>query len=161
MSDPIDFSAIGKEADRIAREDQPAISETLAAKLDQVDLLIADLGQISSFNAKAQAFVEEAATEIKWNRRARLAVTVVVGFMLLGLGRLLWLLADGDRFAKLRETPVAFSTVVAATIGGGVILAISLTRAVFSTFAERNVGVPMPDHLKGVMDAVGSLISSR
>jgi hypothetical protein len=60
-------------------------------------------------------------------------------------------------FNPIRANPVAFSTALAASVGGGVLLATSVSKAVFSTFSERNNGVPMPDHLKTVVDGIGSI----
>lgn len=158
MTTPVDTSAIGAEA---AGGSTPSTPDLLAQRLDQVDLLIADLGQASEFTNKAVKFVEEATTEARWNRIARVCTLVVVLAILGGLARVIWLLMVDSRFDAIRANPVAFSTALAALVGGGILLATSVSKAVFSTFAERNSGVPVPDHLKTVIDGIGSIFNPR
>lgn len=158
MTSSLDTSAIGAEA---AGEITPFTSDLLAHGLDKVDLLIGDLGQASEFTNKAVKFVEEATKEAAWNRRARVGTLTVVLAILGGLSHVVWLLMVDTRFDAIRANPVAFSTALAALVGGGVLLATSVSKAVFSTFAERNSGVPMPDHLKTVVEGIGSIVKPR
>lgn len=157
MSDEIDFSGLKQDAQNLASSEPIDLNELLKQKLDDVDLLIADLGQLNDFNREAADFAKEARTEIRWNRIARVIVLGSVAILLILLCRFVWVIVDWDSFARLRNTPLAFSTAIAAAIGGGVVLSISVTKAVFSSFAERNAGVPMPEHFKAVIDAVGHL----
>lgn len=159
MTATVDTDAIGAEA--ASGTPIPTTSDLLAQRLDQVDLLIADLGQASEFTSKAVSFVDEATKEAAWNRKARFCTLLVVLAMLLGIARIVWLLVDSEGFEALRNNPVAFSTALAATVGGGILLATSVSKAVFSTFAERNSGVPMPDHLKAIVDGIGGIFSKR
>ena len=158
MTTPVDTSAISAEAAGEATQSTP---DLLAQRLDQVDLLIADLGQASEFTNKAVKFVGEATKETEWNRIARACTLGVVLTILGGLARIVWLLMTDARFDAIRGNPVAFSTALAALVGGGVLLATSVSKAVFSTFAERNSGVPMPDHLKTVVDGIGNIFNPR
>lgn len=141
--------------------DDQGLNQRLAERLDQVDLLVADLGQASEFTAKAVKFAEEATTEIRWNRIARVCTLVVVLLMIFGLARMLWLLMSDAAFQKIRDNPVAFSTGMAAIIGGGVVLATAVSKSVFSSFSERNGGLPVPEHLKTIMDGIGSIFGNR
>lgn len=152
MKRGLDLGSIKADADKVELVGAGNLDAQLIEKLDAVDLLIADLGQMGEFNAAAQSFVKAAAKEIDWNRRARLAVIIVALLMIIALACLISELLFSSLLDDLRKSPSAFSTVVAASIGGGVILAISVTRAVFSTFGERNEGVPMPEQLKQVID---------
>jgi hypothetical protein len=161
LSAGLDTSAISDEAGRVPLVADKDLDKRLAERLDQVDLLIADLGQVSEFTSKAVKFAEEATTEIRWNRIARLFTLFVVLAIISGLGRMLWLLMGDAAFQKLRDNPVAFSTGMAAIIGGGVVLATSVSRSVFSGFSERNGGMPMPEHLKAIMDGIGSIFGNR
>jgi hypothetical protein len=147
----LDLGPIQADADK-AEQSSGSLDAQLTKRLDAVDLLIADLGQLGEFNATAQTFVNAATKEIDWNRRARLAVILVAGLIIVALAFLVGTVLLCPTLDSLRASPTAFSTVIAASIGGGVILAISVTRAVFSTFGERNDGVPMPEHLKQVID---------
>jgi hypothetical protein len=148
----LDLGPIQADADKAALANANDLDAQLVEKLDAVDLLIADLGQLGEFNAAAQAFVNAATKEIDWNRRARLAVIIVAVVIIIALACLVNQMLFASTLTGLRNSPSAFSTVVAASIGGGVILAISVTRAVFSSFGERNDGVPMPEQLKQVID---------
>lgn len=156
MKKGLDLGPIQADADK-AEQASGSLDSQLVEKLDAVDLLIADLGQLSEFNASAQSFVNAATKEMAWNRRARLAVIVVAGLMIVGLACLVKEVLFSEFLNDLRQSPTAFSTVIAASIGGGVVLAISVTRAVFSTFGERNEGVPMPEQLKQVIDVAKML----
>jgi hypothetical protein len=160
LNSPVDTSAIGREAAQAPHE-AASINDQLANKLDQVDLLIADLGQISEFTASANKFTDEAATEIKWNRKARVATLVCVLVIIVGLFIMLSLVLSIDTFKDLRSNPVAFSTTLVAIIGGTVILAKGVSSSVFSSFADRNGGMPMPEHLKTVLDGIGSVFKSH
>ncbi len=152
MKKGLDLGPIQADADKAELANANNFDAQLVEKLDAVDLLIADLGQLSEFNAAAQSFVNAATKEIEWNRKARLAVIIVAGVIIIALACLINQMLFAPLLAELRKSPSAFSTVIAASIGGGVILAISVTRAVFSTFGERNDGVPMPEQLKQVID---------
>jgi hypothetical protein len=148
----LDLGPIQADADKAEQAGASNLEGQLVEKLDAVDLLIADLGQMSEFNASAQSFVNAATKEIDWNRWARLAVILVAGLMITGLALLVREVLFSTSLNDLRQSPTAFSTVIAASIGGGVILAIGVTRAVFSTFGERNDGVPMPEQLRQVIE---------
>ena len=152
MKKGLDLRPIQADADKAELANASNRESQLVEKLDAVDLLIADLGQLGEFNTSAQAFVNAATKEIDWNRRARLAVILVAGAIIVALACLVNQMLFASSLTELRKSPSAFSTVIAASIGGGVILAISVTRAVFSTFSERNDGVPMPEQLKQVID---------
>ena len=160
MSAPVDTSPIEREA-----HDNPPITtglnEALAARLDKVDLLLADLGQASEFTAKAVKFADEAATEIRWNRIARALTLSVVLLIICGLARILFIILQWPDFQNLRANPIALSTALAAIIGGGVILATGVSKSVLSNFADRNGGMPMPDHLKVVIDGIGSIFKQN
>jgi len=131
--------------------------EDLAERLEQVDLLIADLGQLDEFNKKAAEFTKSAAIEITWNRWSRVAVLIVAFCIIIGLCRFLWVLVTWNDFAELRANPTAFSTVVVAVIGGGILLCHGVAKSVFTSFGDRNSGIPMPEHLKAVIESTSDL----
>jgi hypothetical protein len=161
LTTPVDTSVIAAEAAMPSSVVEPAITEQLKQKFDQVDLLIADLGQIGDFKHKAAEFAVAATIEARWNRWSRAATLIVVMLIVIGLAFTLYQLLVGDAFSNLRSVPVAFSTALAAVVGGGVILVSGVSKAVFSSFAERNAGVPVPDHLKSVMDGLNSIFKSN
>lgn len=70
-----------------------------------------------------------------------------------------WLIASDSNFETLRGNAAALSAVMAACVGGGILLSVGVTRAVFSSFKERNEGTPTPDHLKAVIDEVRGLFN--
>jgi hypothetical protein len=137
------------------------LSVELVSGLEKVELLIADLGRLNDFNEKAQKFVSEAEKEMRWNRIARVWVLVAAALVIVAIGLTVREVLINSSFAELRKSGAGFSTIIAASVGGIVLLLVSVTRSVFSTFAERNSGSPMPEHLKGVIDAVSSLTSTK
>ena len=161
MAQGVDTSAISAEAERTPSVSSSIAGSELLDRLDKVDLLIADLGQVSEFTSKAVKFADEAATEIRWNRIARLCTLITVLVILGGLSRALWVVITWDSFSALRASPGAFSTTLAALVGGGIVLAVGVSRSVFSSFSERNGGMPMPEHLKTVIDGIGTILKPR
>ncbi len=154
-----DLDQIENGAQFIGAEDQ--LSNQLISGLDKVELLIADLGRLNDFNDKAQKFVAEAEREMRWNRIARVCVLLAAACVVIVIGcSVKHILVDQD-FTELRKNSAGFSTIIAASIGGIVLLLVSVIRSVFSTFAERNSGSPIPEHLKGVIDAVSGLTSAK
>ena len=134
------------------------LTEDLKTNLDKVDLLIADVGQLGEFTRKAELFVEEATTEIYWNRIARacaVGATLVIIFILLMFLRTALTAKYSTAFAN---NPNALPVLAGAIVGGVVILCITLTRSVHATFAERNAGMPVPEHLKTVLDAAKAIL---
>ncbi|MEL7688412.1 hypothetical protein AAG596_14205 [Citromicrobium bathyomarinum] len=157
MSSEVDLGAIRADAGAVEAPEATPTIEDLADRIEQVDLLIADLGQLDEFNQKAREFTKSAATEITWNRWSRVAVLVVALCIIVGLSRFLWVLVTWEDFADLRENATAFSTVVVAVIGGGILLCHGVAKSVFTSFGDRNTGIPMPEHLKAVIDATSDL----
>lgn len=152
MTLKVDLAAITRDALETAEEVAAPVNDELAARLDQVDLLVADLGQISEFITSSKECVEEAKTDIKWNRIARIWLMLALLAIVAGLSISFYNILVSDPFAVLRNNPTAFSTVAVACIGGIIVIAITVTKAVFMSFDDRHKGVPMPEHLKAVTD---------
>lgn len=146
------------ETDAIAAQNPAGLTEDLKDGLDKIDLLLGDLGQINEFSQKATLYVDEARSELRWNKFARavtVSLTLVMIFVLL---RFLHTAMATDHFIALRNNPNALAVLIGGAIGGTVVLAIGVTRAVHATFAERNAGMPMPEHLKTAIDAVKTIV---
>jgi hypothetical protein len=52
----------------------------------------------------------------------------------------------------------ALTALIVGCITGSVIVAIALVKGAFSNLTDRNAGLPMPDHIKEVVDAAKNLI---
>lgn len=155
MSDPIVPMAVDAES---TAAPTPLLTEELKNSLDKVDLLVADLGQLGEFTRKAEKYVEEAATELYWNRVARAAAVLATLLIIIVLLMFLRTALDSRYSDAFTNNPYALSVLVGAVVGGVVILCITLTRSVHATFAERNAGMPMPEQLKVVIDAVKTIL---
>ena len=137
----------------------PELSDELKNRLDQVDLLIADLGSLAQFKARASEYVLEAKIEATWNRRIRaataLGVFALVGILLttvyITIFRIHWFLMWGSLNVLVG--------LAVSCIGGSVVLAIALTRSSFAPTTERNSGLPIPEHLSTLLEAVKSITS--
>jgi RsiW-degrading membrane proteinase PrsW (M82 family) len=136
----------------------PDLTEQLKTNLDKVDLLIADLGQLGNLTRNADRFIQEATTELAWNRWARAGASI--GVLVIVIVMLFFLRAALNNEFKTAFTgnPHGLSVLIGAVFGGVVVIAIAFTRAVHSTFAERNAGMPMPEHLKTVVDTIKNVL---
>ncbi len=158
MAKKADIQDIKRDAEKAEGEAEKPLDETLKKRLDKVDLLIADLGQVNEFNVKSQEFVDAATEEIKQNTRSRKHVLCAAGLIIFALAiTIVCLLFDHD-FDEVRNDPTAFTTILGISIGGIIVLMMSITKAVFSRFSERNEGVPMPSQLKEVINTLQDYI---
>jgi hypothetical protein len=148
------------ETNAIAAQNPAGLTEELKDGLDRLDLLLADLGQINEFSQKATSYVDEARSELQWNKVARAVTVILTLIIIFVLLRFLHTAMATDHFMALANNPNALAVLIGGAIGGTVVLAIGVTRAVHSTFAERNAGMPMPEHLKTVIDAVKTIVPS-
>lgn len=155
---PNALAKMAVDARRTASEADVTMPENVKAALDKVDLLLADLGQLGEFNQKAERFVEAATTELKWNMISRAASVIATLIVIFVLMMFLRAAMSGDFAAAFASNPYALSVLVGGSVGGTVILLIALTRAVHATFAERNAGMPVPEHLKTVLDTVKTIL---
>jgi len=152
----LDTSDIAKDASKTAHIE--SLDEELKKQLDALELLRTDLGQVSDFNAKAQKLIDEATIELNWNRWARLAVSITSLVIVVGLACLIYQLLTNDAFSAIRDSAPAFTTVITASVGGIILVVNSATKAVFTNFPERNAGIPMPEHLKPIVETITKMI---
>lgn len=136
----------------------PSIADS---NIEKVQLLLDDLGQSLELRSSIKGFADEAKREVAWNRWSRTLALVAVVVLLALLVVMLWLVVSAARFEALRANPSALSVILAAGVGGGVVLTGTTIKAVFSSFAERNAGVPMPEHFATIWDALKSLFGPK
>lgn len=158
MTNHVDTSPIADDAEQTPESLLAAKQLALDTGLEKIELLIADLSRISEFANKATDFADQAKTEIEWNRWSRAIVLFVVALLLIGFVFIACQLTQDARFVDLRKNPTAFAATLASVVGGGTLLAGTVTKSVFLSFKNRNEGLPIPEHFKEVIDSVNSLI---
>lgn len=128
-------------------------TEDLKTLADEVELLKADFGRWDSYKGAATEYVDEFTKEIKWHRRVRLGVSIGGGALILFLSILL--VCGISKSTEIFGTNAgnALTALIVGCIGGCVIVTIALIKGAFSNVADRNAGLPMPDHIKEIVDA--------
>lgn len=153
--DSIIGAAVAAEASSNAA--QSLDLQTLA---DKVELLSADFGRWDEFKAASAEYIREFKTELEWHRKIRfyvvIACALLVVFLAVGLVlAVLWAKAlFGDSSSH------ALTALIVATVTGSVVVTIAVARGAFQTMADRNVGLPMPEHMKELVEAGKSLLGS-
>jgi hypothetical protein len=134
-------------------------SVDVTALADKFDLLTADFGRWDEFKAASAEYIREFKTELAWHRKIRLGVVIACGLLVLFLG---FCLVLGVLWAKqlFGDDPGhALTALIVATVTGSVIVTIAVARGAFATMADRNAGLPMPEHMKELVEAGKSLMS--
>ena len=145
-----------------------AASETAAANqlpdlqalADRVELLTADFGRWDSYKSASAEYVTEFKDELKSHRKIRFWVSVscvflvafFIGVLIVALCNAKTLFSDNQQHA--------LTALIVATVTGSVIVTIALTKGAFQTLADRNAGLPMPDHMKEIVEAGKSIIGA-
>jgi hypothetical protein len=131
--------------------------DDLKALADRVDLLTADFGRWESYKAASAEYVTAFKNEVDWHWRIRLAVSIACGVLVVFLATVLVVcLCHADRFGP--NQPHALTALIVATVTGCVVVTIAATKGAFATMADRNAGLPMPEHMKEIFEAGKSII---
>jgi hypothetical protein len=146
---------------------EAAAAENAAASLtqddlknlaDKVDLLTADFGRWESYKAASSEYVTAFRDEVNWQRRIRLAVAVACAIVVLFLGILLIVVLCSANTIFDQNSGHALTALIVATVTGSVVITIAITKGAFQTMADRNAGLPMPDHMKEIVEAAKNII---
>ncbi|WP_212742101.1 hypothetical protein, partial [Sphingomonas sp. 3F27F9] len=65
-------------------------------------------------------------------------------------------LCRSDRFGA--DQPHALTALIVATVTGCVVVTIAVTKGAFATMADRNAGLPMPEHMKEIIEVGKNII---
>lgn len=154
------FDAIIKGVAAGEAGDPAESTDPLAVLSERLDLLVADAGRWNEYKAASAEYIEEFAKEIRWHRRVRLAVAVFSGLLIVTLITCLVLAVLYREALFGTDVGHALTALIVAAIGGSVIIAIAVAKGAFATIADRNAGLPMPDHMKEVFDVGKNLWKS-
>ena len=139
---------------------EPAEDPSIARLADQLDLRTADFVRWSEFKDRSADYIRGFRTELQSHRRTRAAVVVACG-VLVALLMILFVtvlcLASG--YSPSVKSTVLTALIVGST-GGMVVIAITALRGAFASSKDRNEGLPMPEHIKEVVD-LGSKIFGK
>ncbi len=133
--------------------------DDIKALADKVDLLTADFGRWDAYKAASAEYIVAFKNEVDWHWRIRLAVSIACGVLVIFLATCLVL---GVIFAKTifrADQSHALTALIVTTVTGCVIVTIAVTKGAFATMADRNTGLPMPEHIKEIIDAGKTLVS--
>lgn len=132
--------------------------EDMRAMADGLELLTADFGSWKNYKAASTKYVEEFAAEISWHRRIRLGVAIACAVLVLFLtvGLVLAVLYAQDLFRADQSN--ALTALIVGCITGSVVVTIALVKGAFSNLADRNAGLPMPEHMKEIVDAARNIM---
>ncbi len=124
---------------------------------DSLELLTADFGSWKGYKAASTKYVEEFTTEIVWHRRIRLGVAIACALLVLFL---VIMLMVGVRHANdfKPEQSHALTALIVGCITGSVVVTIALVKGAFSNLADRNAGLPMPEHMKEIVEAAKNIV---
>lgn len=120
---------------------------------DEIELLKADFGNWESYKAASTEYVTEFTTEVKWHRKIRLGVAIAGAVLVLFLAALLICGVSRAKTIFGDDPGHALTALIVGCITGCVIVTIALIKGAFSNVADRNAGLPMPDHMKEVVEA--------
>ena len=139
---------------------EPADAPSIAQLADQLDLLTADFGRWSEFKGISADYIREFRTELQWHRRTRAAVVGACGVLVALLMMLLvTVLCLAQRIFTVGQEH-GLTALIVGSIGGMVVIAIAALRGAFASSKDRNEGLPMPEHIKEVVD-LGSKIFGK
>lgn len=157
MSDePIPEPSIGDiigEAAATERAAASSIPDDNKKLAESLDLLTADFGRWESYKAASAEYINEFTTEVRWHRRIRLAVSIACALLVLFLATVLVVALRHANTLFSDSSGHALTALIVATVTGCVVVTIATIKGAFQTMADRNSGLPMPDHIKEIVDA--------
>lgn len=157
MSDePKPEASIGDIIGEAAETEKAAASLTpddLRSLADRVDLLTADFGRWDSYKAASAEYITAFRDEVNWYWRIRLAVSIACALIILFFVILLVIVLCRAKVIFGEDSGHALTALIVATVSGSVIITIAVTKGAFQTMADRNAGLPMPDHMKEIVEA--------
>lgn len=148
----IDSAAAGENAGGSA--DVPPAVADLAERLD---LLVADFGRWTEYKAASVEYIREFTAEVRWHRRTRASVVIGSGVLVLALAALLVVTLCLAQRIFSEEQAHSLTALIVGSISGIVIITIAALRGAFATVKDRNEGLPMPEHVKQMVEVGQSL----
>ena len=142
-------------AEALENASQPLDLKTLA---DKFELLSADFGRWDEFKAASAEYVREFKTELEWHRKIRLGVVIACAILVIFLAVSLVLAVLWAKTLFGDDPSHALTALIVATVTGSVVVTIAVARGAFQTMADRNEGLPMPEHIKELVEAGKSLM---
>ncbi len=149
---------IGKAAAQEGAVAQNLSQDDLKEMADTLELLSADFGTWKGYKAASTEYIKEFTKEIVWHRRIRAAVAGACGLLVIFFAIVLVCGLNNSGTLFTNEQSHALTALVVGCITGCVIVTIALVKGAFSNLADRNAGLPMPDHIKEIVDAAKNIM---
>lgn len=156
-------SSIGDIIGEAAASERAAASspsDDVEALADRLELLTADFGRWETYKAASTEYVTEFATEMRWHRRIRFAVSIACALLVIFLATVLVVAICNAKTIFGDSSNHALTALIVATVTGCVVVTIATIKGAFQTMADRNTGLPMPDHMKEIIEASKGLIGA-
>jgi hypothetical protein len=161
--EPTPEPSIGDIIDEAAATERAAASSSsddVKALADRLELLAADFGRWETYKAASTQYVTEFTTEMRWHRRIRLAVSIACALLVLFLATVLVVALCRANTLFGESSGHALTALIVATVTGCVVVMIATIKGAFQTMADRNAGLPTPDHMKEIVDAARDFIGA-
>jgi hypothetical protein len=161
--EPTPEPSIGEIIDEAAATEKAAASsasDDVKVLADRLELLAADFGRWETYKAASTEYVTEFMTEMRWHRRIRLAVSIACALLVLFLATVLVVALYHVNTLFGDSSGHALTALIVATVTGCVVVTIATIKGAFQTMADRNAGLPMPDHMKEIVDAARDFIGA-
>ena len=149
---------IGKAAAQEGAAAQTISQDDLKEMADNLELLTADFGTWKGYKAASTEYIKEFTKEIVWHRRIRAAVAGACGLLVLFFSIVLVCGLSNSDTLFTAEQSTALTALIVGCITGCVIVTIALVKGAFSNLTDRNAGLPMPDHIKEIVDAAKNIM---
>lgn len=149
---------IGGAAAQEGNATQTISQDDLKAMADALELLTADFGTWKGYKAASTEYIKEFTKEIVWHRRIRAAVAVACGILIVFFAIVLVCGLNNSDTLFTAEQSHALTALIVGCITGCVIVTIALVKGAFSNLTDRNAGLPMPDHIKEIVDAAKNIV---
>lgn len=143
------------------RESAAPTTEEYRELADKVELLLADLSRLSAYPAASADYVTAFTDEMRWHKTIRAWVAIACAVIILVLLATLGLAIYNRVLWFGRRESHALTALIVATISGTVVIAIAVAKAVFAPISERNAGLPMPEHIKTLWEAMQSITGNK
>ena len=130
----------------------PPALPTVEDLADKLELLTADFGRWTEYKGASAEYIREFKTEIEWHRNTRAAVVICCAVLVFALFVLLLLATFSAKELFGADQAHSLTGLIVGCIGGMVVISIAALRGAFATMKDRNEGLPMPEHLKEVVD---------
>jgi hypothetical protein len=131
-----------------------SISEELKRRLDEIELLIEEIGQTRKLADSATDYFNESAKELAHLRWYRIITMACAGLLVMFLVGFLVCVVFYHQTWFYLQGEVTRSAIIVGALSGSIILMSVAIRGVFKATSDRSKEDGLPDHLKDAIEIV-------